>query len=64
MSHKQKRSWTTKTRLEMIQLNLKQQFDALKTFYPNYGRSIEMLRLTIESFKIVDGPSGGIISAG
>jgi len=53
-----KRSWTAKMRIEMIVLNLEQQLQALQKDYPNYGRSIEMLSLTIESFQNVERPKG------
>jgi hypothetical protein len=45
-------------RIEMIVLNLEQQLQALQKDYPNYGRSIEMLSLTIESFQNVERPKG------
>jgi len=51
---RQRRSWSAKTKMEMIILNLNQQLNALKKYYPNYKLSEGMLRQTIESFKIVN----------
>ena len=55
---KPRRSWTTKSRLEMVILVLSQQLEVLDKFYPNYEKSRLMLRATIESFKSVDGSFG------
>jgi len=53
---KQRRSWSCKSRLEMVLINLNQQLLALRRHYPNYAGSIEMLRQTIESFKVAERP--------
>lgn len=57
---KPRRSWTVKSRLEMVKLVLSQQLDVLDRFYPNNEKSRLMLRETIESFKFVDRPFGGV----
>lgn len=57
---KPRRSWTAKNRLEMVRLILSQQLEVLDKFYPNYEKSRLMLRATIESFKFVDRPFGGV----
>ena len=58
---KPRRSWTAKrSRLEMVRLILSQQLEVLDKFYPNYEKSRLMLEATIESFKYVDRPSGGM----
>lgn len=55
---KPRRSWTAKTKLEMVVLNLNQQHHALRKYYPNFAKSIAMLGMTIESFGEVEGPKG------
>jgi hypothetical protein len=54
---KPRRSWTAKSKMDMIVLNLNQQLDALKKYYPNFVKSTAMLKMTIDSFKEVDGPT-------
>lgn len=46
-----RRSWSSKLKLEMIVIVLRQQLDSLKRYYPNYAGSIEMLRRAIDSFE-------------
>ena len=55
---KPRRSWTAKTKLEMIVLNLNQQFQALRKYYPNYMLSAEMLKKTIDSLNYMGRPPG------
>ena len=58
---KPRRSWTAKkSKLEMVRVVLSQQLEVLDKFYPNYEKSRLMLSATIESFKYVDRPSGGM----
>ena len=53
------RSFTIKSRLEMVKLNLSQQLKVMEELYPNYQGSIEMLRATIQSFEKVIQLTGG-----
>jgi hypothetical protein len=53
---KARRSWTSKSRLEMVQVNLKQQLGVVEKFYPNYERGILLLKETIKSFGSVERP--------
>ena len=54
------RSFTVKSRLEMVKLNLRQQLQVMEKFYPNYEGSIEMLKATIQSFEKVIQLMGGV----
>ncbi len=53
------RSFTSRSRLEMVRLNLNQQLQVMEKFYPNYEGSIEMLKATIQGFEKVIQLTGG-----
>jgi hypothetical protein len=46
----QHRSWSTRTMSSMIQMVLNQQLVALKRWYPNLERTIQLLEETVKSF--------------